>query len=121
RALTRAWQILFKGNEETARAGNGLQAAEMTLIRLAYAADLPSPDEVISKLTSQAMANAPMPGPAPRALPQGGGGSGGGGGSASAQRIDPAPMMSTDPVAVSRPQAVAQPALATVASYKDLI
>src|SRR5690606_20124566 len=34
RALTRAWQILFKGNEETARAGNGLQAAEMTLIRL---------------------------------------------------------------------------------------
>src|SRR5690606_32326959 len=53
RALTRAWQILFKGNEETARAGNALQAAEMTLIRLAYAADLPSPDEVISKLTQQ--------------------------------------------------------------------
>jgi len=120
RALTRAWQILFKGNEETARAGNGLQAAEMTLIRLAYAADLPSPDEVISKLTNQALSNAPLPGPAPRALPQGGGGGGGGGG-ASAQRVDAAPMMSTDPVAVSRPQAVAQPALATVASYKDLI
>jgi len=27
RALTRAWQILFKGNEETARAGNGVYAA----------------------------------------------------------------------------------------------
>src|SRR5690606_24061626 len=51
RALTRAWQILFKGNEEVSRAGNGLQAAEMTLIRLGYAADLPSPDEVISRLT----------------------------------------------------------------------
>jgi DNA polymerase-3 subunit gamma/tau len=56
RALTRAWQILFKGNEETGRAGNALQAAEMTLIRLAYAADLPSPDEVISKLSGQVLA-----------------------------------------------------------------
>src|SRR5690606_29697118 len=41
RALTRAWQILFKGYDEVARASNGLQAAEMALIRLAYAADLP--------------------------------------------------------------------------------
>ncbi|WEJ57876.1 DNA polymerase III subunit gamma/tau [Devosia sp. FJ2-5-3] len=118
RALTRAWQILFKGNEETARAGNGLQAAEMTLIRLAYAADLPSPDEVIAKLSGQVLSNAPMSTPSPRG-PSGGGG----GGSASAMRVEaPQPMIATSqPAPVATPQAVAQPALATIASYKDLI
>ncbi|MEO6014779.1 MAG: DNA polymerase III subunit gamma/tau [Devosia sp.] len=50
RALSRAWQILFKGIEEIKNAGNGLQAAEMVLVRLAYASELPSPDELISKL-----------------------------------------------------------------------
>lgn len=134
RALTRAWQILFKGNEETGRAGNALQAAEMTLIRLAYAADLPSPDEVISKLSGQVLANAPLPSPAPRLPPNGGGGS------ATALRVEaPMPVASTQPqavastqphavaaaqpqvVATAQPQAVPQPALATVASYKDLI
>ncbi|MBF0681006.1 MAG: DNA polymerase III subunit gamma/tau [Devosia sp.] len=116
RALTRAWQILFKGNEETARAGNGLQAAEMTLIRLAYAADLPSPDEVIAKLSGQVLSNAPMSTPSPR-------GPSGGGGGASAMRVEaPQPMIATSqPAPVTRPQAAAQPALATIASYKDLI
>lgn len=120
RALTRAWQILFKGNEETARAGNGLQAAEMTLIRLAYAADLPSPDEVIGKLTGQVLANAPMSPPEPRGTPSGGGG---GGGTATALRIEaPQPVIvASEPAPVARPQAVAQPALASIATYKDLI
>ena len=121
RALTRAWQILFKGNEETARAGNALQSAEMTLIRLAYAADLPSPDEVIAKLSGQVLANAPLPPPAPRAPPSNGGG-GGGGGSASAMRVEePMTVAVSEPQPTTRPQAIAQPALATVASYKDLI
>ncbi|WP_449396743.1 DNA polymerase III subunit gamma/tau [Devosia riboflavina] len=124
RALTRAWQILFKGNEETGRAGNALQAAEMTLIRLAYAADLPSPDEVISKLSGQVLANAPLPSPTPRSLPPSGGGGGGG---ASALRVEAHAVATAQPQAVAEtmpttaPQAVAQPALATVASYKDLI
>ncbi|WP_280140650.1 DNA polymerase III subunit gamma/tau [Devosia crocina] len=119
RALTRAWQILFKGNEETGRAGNALQVAEMTLIRLAYAADLPSPDEVIAKLSGQVLANAPLTPPAPRGLPPSGGG-GGSGASATALRVEPAPAIA-DATPVSRPQAVVQPALATVATYKDLI
>jgi len=124
RALTRAWQILFKGNEETSRAGNALQAAEMTLIRLAYAADLPSPDEVIAKLTQQGQV-AVSSQSAPALPPRGPSGSSGG---ASAMRVEamqhsPAPMevaVST-PNPVTRPQAVAQPALATLTSYKDLI
>ncbi|HEY0917592.1 DNA polymerase III subunit gamma/tau, partial [Devosia sp.] len=53
RALTRSWQILFKGFDEVSRAGNALQAAEMVLIRLAYAADLPTPDELIARLSGQ--------------------------------------------------------------------
>ncbi len=121
RALTRAWQILFKGNEETARAGNALQAAEMTLIRLAFAADLPSPDEVISKLTQQG--NLPSGSSAPQLPPRGPSGG------ASAMRMEavqsaPAPAAVAPPspaVPATRPQAVAQPALASVASYKDLI
>ena len=48
--LSRAWQMLLKGLEETARAPNPVAAAEMVLIRLAYMADLPSPDEIIRTL-----------------------------------------------------------------------
>ncbi|MGE0202289.1 MAG: DNA polymerase III subunit gamma/tau [Hyphomicrobiaceae bacterium] len=48
--LARAWQMLLKGLEESARAPNQLAAAEMVLIRLAYTADLPSPDEIIRAL-----------------------------------------------------------------------
>lgn len=118
RALTRAWQILFKGNEEAGRAGNALQAAEMTLIRLAYAADLPSPDEVISKLTQQGQlpqstSSAPsLPRPSP-----------GGSGGTSAMRAEAVQAVQSpaSPAPMSQPRAIAQPALATVASYKDLI
>lgn len=121
RALTRAWQILFKGNEETARAGNALQAAEMTLIRLAYAADLPSPDEVITRLTQQGQGAAPST--APSLLPRPSGGAGPSALRAPQPQVvpSPAPVAGAPPVASTRPQAVAQPALATVASYKDLI
>ncbi|MGE8943744.1 DNA polymerase III subunit gamma/tau [Leptospira interrogans] len=45
--LTRAWQMLQKGLEETSRATSPMQAAEMVLIRIAHAADLPSPDDLI--------------------------------------------------------------------------
>jgi DNA polymerase-3 subunit gamma/tau len=48
--LSRAWQMLLKGGEETAEAANPRAAAEMVLIRLAYTADLPAPDELIRML-----------------------------------------------------------------------
>ena len=60
RALTRCWQILFRGYDEVAGAGNALQAAEMVLIRLAYAADLPTPDELIARLANQPVPQAPL-------------------------------------------------------------
>ena len=50
RVLARTWQMLLKGIEEVAAAGRPLAAAEMILVRIAYAADLPTPDEVIRSL-----------------------------------------------------------------------
>src|SRR5215467_9333058 len=47
RVLSRTWQMLLKGIAEVAAAGRPLAAAEMVLVRIAYAADLPTPDEVI--------------------------------------------------------------------------
>jgi DNA polymerase-3 subunit gamma/tau len=115
RALTRAWQILFKGHDEVARANNALQAAEMALIRLAYAAELPSPDDLIAKLSNQ-----PAPAPAlqfqassaPPRLPSGAG---------SAMRVE-APLPEAPQTIAQQPAvALAAPALATISSYKELI
>ncbi len=53
--LARAWQMLLKGIEETQRAPAPYAAAEMLLIRLAYTADLPTPDDLIARLGGGAM------------------------------------------------------------------
>jgi DNA polymerase-3 subunit gamma/tau len=53
--LSRAWQMLLKGLEEVGRAPNPGVAAEMVLIRLAYTADLPTPDELIKSLGGAAL------------------------------------------------------------------
>jgi DNA polymerase III subunit gamma/tau len=57
RVLARTWQMLLKGIEEVAAAGRPLAAAEMVLVRIAYAADLPTPDEVIRSLGDSARGN----------------------------------------------------------------
>jgi DNA polymerase-3 subunit gamma/tau len=48
--LSRTWQMLFKGLAEVKEAPRPIAAAEMVLVRIAYAADLPSPEEVIRSL-----------------------------------------------------------------------
>jgi DNA polymerase-3 subunit gamma/tau len=50
RILSRAWQMLSKGFAEVQSAEKGAQAAEMVLVRLAFAADLPTPDEALRVL-----------------------------------------------------------------------
>lgn len=45
--LTRAWQMLLKGLKEIELHSDQLMAAEMVLIRLAYAAGLPSGDDLV--------------------------------------------------------------------------
>lgn len=48
--LTRDWQMLLKGVGEVLTAPSAKQAAEMVLIRLAYAAELPPPADLIKDI-----------------------------------------------------------------------
>ncbi len=50
--LTRAWQILLKGLGEARDAPDSLSAVEMVLIRLGYAASLPTPGDLVRQLTA---------------------------------------------------------------------
>jgi DNA polymerase-3 subunit gamma/tau len=54
RNLSRTWQILLKGIPEVQASNRPVAAAEMVLVRLAYAADLPTPDEVLRALRDRA-------------------------------------------------------------------
>ncbi|MFT4344251.1 DNA polymerase III subunit gamma/tau [Bartonella bacilliformis] len=51
RVLSRTWQMLLKGLQEINQAARPLQAAEMLLIRLTHATDLPTLDEALTQLT----------------------------------------------------------------------
>jgi DNA polymerase-3 subunit gamma/tau len=65
RTLSRAWQILLKGIPEVQASNRPVAAAEMVLVRLAYAADLPTPDEALRALKDGVPAPSGGPGPAP--------------------------------------------------------
>jgi DNA polymerase-3 subunit gamma/tau len=122
--LTRAWQLLLKGLNEVMAAPVPHQAAEMVIIRLAYAADLPTPADLVRQFQTQPAA---APGSAPLAGPGGSGPGGGGRGAlaaapmTAAQAAHPAPRAALSaPVA----QAVASaptsaPAPAVAASPRD--
>ncbi|HVV42200.1 MAG TPA: DNA polymerase III subunit gamma/tau [Nitrobacter sp.] len=93
RVLSRMWQMLLKGITEVQGATRPAAAAEMVLVRIAYVADLPTPDEAI------------------RMLDQNGGGSLVVTGSPSASRGDgsaPAPSALSAPRAMSSPRASAE-------------
>jgi DNA polymerase III subunit gamma/tau len=67
RVLSRAWQMLLKGISEVQASGRPVAAAEMVLVRIAYAADLPTPDEVVRSLSENGGGTVPT-------HPQGNGG-----------------------------------------------
>jgi DNA polymerase-3 subunit gamma/tau len=83
--LARVWQLLLKAHDEVRRAPDPAAAAEMAILRLAYASDLPPPEEMVRRLQS---------GEGP--TPPGGGGSRAAGGSGGT-------------VAVAQPRAGAEP------------
>jgi len=98
--LSRLWQMLLKAHDEVRRAPDAMAAAEMALIRLCYAADLPGPEEALKALRDgQPVGGGP-----------GGGGSmggGGGGGGVNAQaRVMAAPAAQAAP---------------TLASFEDVV
>lgn len=78
--LSRVWQMLLKALDEVRRAPSPADAVEMAIVRLAYAADLPGPEEAL-----KALQNGETPGGAGGGGVSGGPRGGGGGGGASAQ------------------------------------
>jgi DNA polymerase-3 subunit gamma/tau len=70
--LARVWQMLLRALDEVRRAPNPADAVEMAIVRLAYAADLPGPEEALKALRD----GEPMSGGAAPRGPSGGGGGG---------------------------------------------
>jgi len=122
RVLSRTWQMLLKGVEEVQASGRPVAAAEMVLVRIAYAADLPTPDEVVRSLAENSAAPARPQGnggtmqatsqsyapryEAPRGSPR------------SAAAVSPRPA--DDPAARLQEPVTAAPTL-SVASFEELI
>jgi DNA polymerase-3 subunit gamma/tau len=111
RVLARAWQMLLKGITEVEESGRPLAAAEMVLIRLAYAADLPTPDEVIRSLDGNGST------PAPRASGNGGAASPVAG--AGSSRFEAAPR--SDMARAEAPRGAPRAALAAAQPVGDAV
>jgi DNA polymerase-3 subunit gamma/tau len=119
KVLARAWQILSKGIAEVQAAPKPAQAADMVLVRLAYAADLPTPDEALRALKDQP--------PVQNSPPRGGGGASSSQGSAAfavaARNAEPvpssAPRASAETAAALRLDTL-QDAVALAADKRDI-
>ncbi|MDJ0943588.1 MAG: DNA polymerase III subunit gamma/tau [Kiloniellales bacterium] len=120
--LSRTWQVLLKGLQETQAAERPLQAAEMVLIRLAYMSDLPTPEALVRQLAEgdkAATGGGPKTGAARAPVSTGGGN---GGAAALARQAAPEPAPQDHPE--TRARAEAQPEAATAAvpeSFEGLI
>ena len=102
--LARLWQLLLKAQYEARRAGDPKAAAEMAILRLCYAADLPGPEEALKALQK----GQPVPGSSAPS-PSGGGGGGSGGGTAATARA-------------LQPKAASQPAaMPVLQSFEDVL
>jgi DNA polymerase-3 subunit gamma/tau len=130
RVLSRTWQMLLKGIAEVKEAPRPLPAAEMLLVRIAYAADLPTPDEVLRSLNDG--------GAAPRAQASSSGNGGGAAVSAAAPAMTTAsyspprgapraamssaaaPRPAQQPVAQADPAPEAPPAL-VLGSFEEIV
>jgi DNA polymerase-3 subunit gamma/tau len=107
--LTRAWQILLKGLQEIKDSPRPLASAEMVLIRLAYAADLPSPEDALRKLAETG--ERPMLAPVSASR-------GPSGGASALLRAEPRPAPPVAPIASMQAEVVAGPRLA---QFEDVV
>lgn len=101
RALTRMWQMLLVALDEVRLAPNAMMAAEMAVIRLTHVAELPSPEELVRKLSSMSPPPSSPPPPTRGERPDASAPS------PSARSFDPAPNGGGGPTAQAAPATVA--------------
>ncbi len=94
RVLSRMWQMLLKGTAEVQGATRPAAAAEMVLVRIAYVADMPTPDEAIRMIDQNG-------GAAPVTVP----------GNASPRQATASPVASMSSRPVASPRAGAEPSM----------
>jgi DNA polymerase III subunit gamma/tau len=112
RALTRMWQMLLKALEEVGGAPNAMMAAEMTIIRLTHVADLPSPEDLVRRLSAEAGSTSGSAGPT----------SGNGGGRQPVANGGGAVMARTQPATQAEPQFRQETSpLARYAKFEDVL
>lgn len=104
--LTRAWQMLLKGLTEAQSAPHPIEAAEMALVRLAYAADLPTPAELVARLSAAPPSGAARAPAAAAAAP-------------TVSKQAPLPVRPAAPRVVGPAPAAAPPSLP--ATFKDMV
>ena len=73
-ALSRAWQMLLKGAGEVQLAPQPMTALEMLIVRLCYAAELPTPADLVQRLENRAGTEAAAVSPRAPAAPAAGSG-----------------------------------------------
>jgi DNA polymerase-3 subunit gamma/tau len=122
RVLSRMWQMLLKGITEVQGATRPAAAAEMVLVRIAYVADMPTPDEAIRMLeqnggTSPVVAQSAAPRSAPASTASSV--------QPSAAR-SPAPRSNADPsaraqMAAPSPDTQSAPAALRIATFPELV
>ncbi len=105
KVLARAWQMLAKGISEVQASPKPAQAADMVLVRLAYAADLPTPDEALRALKDNG-GSVQTGSPGAPSMPRGGGG----GASAQGSAAFAVAARNTDPLPAQAPRASAEAA-----------
>jgi len=65
-SIHRLWQMLLKGLQDVAIAPDPREAAEMALLRLIHAADLPDPAALIARMSGEGTSTAPVASPSGR-------------------------------------------------------
>jgi DNA polymerase-3 subunit gamma/tau len=123
RVLSRMWQMLLKGITETQAATRPAAAAEMVLVRIAYVADMPTPDEAIRMLDQNGGASPVIAG---NAAPRGASASTVSSIPSSPVRATSAPRANAEASArtqMAAPMSDAQPAPAArrIASFPELV
>jgi DNA polymerase-3 subunit gamma/tau len=123
RVLSRTWQMLLKGIAEAQAATRPAAAAEMVLVRIAYVADMPTPDEAIRMIEQNGGASVAAGGSGARGAPAP---------AISAAQAAPAPRASAAPRGNAEPSARAQmaapspdlqsaPAALRISSFPELV